>query len=167
MVVVVVFLLLVVMVVVASSEKKATSKWPLNSNKRRMKKTHTGTRLRKFPITRSSQRTRGEARGKLCAGLIPLTYRSGNRQRPPHGVRCKPLDEVARRLRAAPPRRQLRKKWKTGQGEQHVDQVIQHSRAQLTICGHAANENGQQAPPPFVALAHARPEFQIAGAGGV
>jgi len=49
----------------------------------------------------------------------------------------------------------------------HVDQVIQHSRAQLTICGHAANENRQQAPPPFVALAHARPEFQIAGAGGV
>src|SRR5262249_60934472 len=33
-----------------------------------MKKTHTKTRSRKFPITRSSQRIRGEACGKLPAG---------------------------------------------------------------------------------------------------
>src|SRR5262245_56105878 len=88
-------------------------------------------------------------------------------QRPLYGVRCKPLDEIARCLRAAPPRRQLRKKRKTGQSEQHVDQIVQCSRAQLTICRYAANENGQQAPPPLVALLHARPEFRIAGAGGV
>src|SRR5262249_29641816 len=31
-------------------------------------------------------------------------------KRPLHGIRCKPLDKVARRLPAAPPRRQLRKK---------------------------------------------------------
>src|SRR5262249_18353120 len=53
---------------------------------------------------------------KLIASLI-----SADRHllfhRPPHGVRCKPLDEVARRLRATPPRRQLRKKRKTSQGE--------------------------------------------------
>ena len=46
--------------VVASSAKKATSKQPLNSSKRRMKKTHTRTRSRKFPISRSSKKTHGE-----------------------------------------------------------------------------------------------------------
>src|SRR5262249_26372427 len=86
---------------------------------------------------------------------------------PPHGIRCKPLDEAARRVGAPPLRRQLRKKWKTRQGKQHVDQIAQRFRAQLTVLRHAANENRQQAPAPLVALAHTRPEFRIACAGGV
>src|SRR5262245_57247285 len=63
--------------------------------------------------------------------------------RPPHSVHRKPLDEAACRFGGPPSSDQLRKKWKAGQGKQHVDQIAQRFRAQLADLGHAANENGQ------------------------
>ena len=62
---------------------------------------------------------------------------------PPHGIRCKPLDEAARRLGASSFRGQLREKWKAGQGKQHVDQIALRFGTQLAVFCHAANENRQ------------------------
>src|SRR5512133_973354 len=47
-----------------------------------MKTTHTRTRSRKFPITRSSQQTRGEPCDKLCAGLHRSTRKNPSPRAP-------------------------------------------------------------------------------------
>ena len=61
---------------------------------------------------------------------------------PPHSIRREFLDELARRF-GGTPRGQVRKKWKTGEGKQHIDEGTDRLGVQLTVFGHPANENGQ------------------------
>ena len=93
---------------------------------------------------RRGDRSRGRFNAR--AGQVYANLISADRHflfyGPPHGIRCKPLDEAARRVGAPPLRRQLRKEWKTRQGKQHIDQIAQRFGTQLAVLRHAANENG-------------------------